>query len=146
MKLGPQRFTKRFRLTTGMSPWQYVQARRVRRAKSLLAQRKISLAEITPAACRNTFVKRLWLEKPAASAMTASVYRNCASSGRESSAGPSKAASSGSAEASRFPRRSRAATDEYFAQEDALGRWLEERCTPYVNGTAAVSALWADWK
>jgi AraC family transcriptional regulator len=46
MKLGPQRFTERFRLTTSVSPWQYVQARRVKRAKSLLAHRRISLAEI----------------------------------------------------------------------------------------------------
>jgi AraC family transcriptional regulator len=46
VKLGPQRFTARFRLTTGMSPWQYVQARRVKRARQLLADRKTSLAEI----------------------------------------------------------------------------------------------------
>lgn len=46
VKLGPQRFTARFRLTTGMSPWQYVQARRVKRAQQLLADRKTSLAEI----------------------------------------------------------------------------------------------------
>ena len=46
MKLGPQRFTERFRLTTGTSPWQYVQARRVNRAKQLLANGRISLAEI----------------------------------------------------------------------------------------------------
>lgn len=46
VKLGPQRFTERFRLSTGMSPWQYVQARRVKRAKQLLANRKTSLAEI----------------------------------------------------------------------------------------------------
>jgi AraC family transcriptional regulator len=45
-KLGPQRFTERFRLTTGMSPWQYVQARRVQRAQLLLADRKTALAEI----------------------------------------------------------------------------------------------------
>src|ERR1044072_2438405 len=45
-KLGPQRFTERFRLTTGMSPWQYVQTRRVKRAQQLLADRKTTLAEI----------------------------------------------------------------------------------------------------
>jgi AraC family transcriptional regulator len=46
MKLGAQRFTERFRLTTGVPPWQYVQARRVSRAKKLLADRRVSLAEI----------------------------------------------------------------------------------------------------
>jgi AraC family transcriptional regulator len=46
MKLGPQRFAARFRLTTGMSPWQFVQARRVQRARLLLADRKTTLAEI----------------------------------------------------------------------------------------------------
>lgn len=46
MRLGPQRFTERFRRTTGMSPWQYVQARRVNRAQVLLAHRKTPLAEI----------------------------------------------------------------------------------------------------
>ncbi len=46
MKLGPQRFTARFRLTTGMSPWQFVQFRRVRRAQALLRDRKVTLAEI----------------------------------------------------------------------------------------------------
>ena len=45
-KLGPQRFTERFRLTTGISPWQYVQARHVKRAQQLLADRKTALAEI----------------------------------------------------------------------------------------------------
>jgi putative DNA primase/helicase len=44
------------------------------------------------------------------------------------------------------PQEVRAATDEYFAQEDALGRWIEERCASDVNGTTTVSALWADWK
>src|SRR5436190_1278978 len=46
MKLGSQRFTERFRLTTGIPPWKYVQARRVSRAKKLLANRRVSLAEI----------------------------------------------------------------------------------------------------
>jgi AraC-like DNA-binding protein len=46
VKLGSQRFTERFRLTTGMSPWQFVQARRVQRAQLLLADRKTALAEI----------------------------------------------------------------------------------------------------
>ena len=46
VKLGPQRFTERFRLTTGMSPWQFVQARRVQRAQLLLAERRTTLAEI----------------------------------------------------------------------------------------------------
>ena len=46
VKLGPQRFTERFRLTKGISPWQFVQARRVQRAQLLLAERRITLAEI----------------------------------------------------------------------------------------------------
>jgi AraC family transcriptional regulator len=46
VKLGPQRFTERFRLTTGTSPWQFVQARRVQRARVLLADRKTTLAEV----------------------------------------------------------------------------------------------------
>jgi putative DNA primase/helicase len=45
-----------------------------------------------------------------------------------------------------IPQEVQAATDEYFAQEDALGRWIEERCASDVNTIAAVSALWADWK
>jgi AraC family transcriptional regulator len=46
VKLGPQRFTERFRLSTGMSPWQYVKARRVKRAQQLLAHCRTPLAEI----------------------------------------------------------------------------------------------------
>lgn len=46
VKLGPQRFTERFRLTTGLSPWKFVQGRRVQRAQQLLGDRNIALAEI----------------------------------------------------------------------------------------------------
>ena len=39
-----------------------------------------------------------------------------------------------------------AATEEYFETEDAMGRWLEERCGREANGTALTSELFADWK
>lgn len=38
------------------------------------------------------------------------------------------------------------ATDEYFEGEDALGRWLEERCERGPNETALTAALFNDWK
>jgi P4 family phage/plasmid primase-like protien len=40
----------------------------------------------------------------------------------------------------------RAATDEYFAEEDALGRWLAERCYVHDTGTALTSELYDDWR
>jgi AraC family transcriptional regulator len=43
---GPQRFSQRFRATTGMSPWRYVQARRLERAKALLGAGNASISEI----------------------------------------------------------------------------------------------------
>lgn len=46
MKLGPQRFTARFRMTTDLSPWQYVQHRRLERAKTLLSDPEMTLARI----------------------------------------------------------------------------------------------------
>lgn len=46
MKLGPQRFTARFLFTTQMSPWQYVQERRLIRARELLRHSRIRLADI----------------------------------------------------------------------------------------------------
>jgi P4 family phage/plasmid primase-like protien len=39
-----------------------------------------------------------------------------------------------------------AATDEYFEAEDALGRWLEERCELGPNHTEMSSVLFADWR
>lgn len=45
VKLGPQRFGERLRLTTGMSPWQYVQARRLEVAQGLLKQSRLPLAQ-----------------------------------------------------------------------------------------------------
>jgi putative DNA primase/helicase len=38
------------------------------------------------------------------------------------------------------------ATDEYFESEDALGRWLDERCVRTANAKALTSELFADWK
>jgi P4 family phage/plasmid primase-like protien len=39
-----------------------------------------------------------------------------------------------------------AATDEYFAAEDALGRWLEDGCDRAPNLSEASSVLFAAWK
>lgn len=38
------------------------------------------------------------------------------------------------------------ATEEYFEAEDALGRWLEERCVRYPNAHSLTGELFADWK
>ncbi len=38
------------------------------------------------------------------------------------------------------------ATDEYFEAEDALGRWLEERCVRHPNAKALTAELFTDWK
>lgn len=38
------------------------------------------------------------------------------------------------------------ATEEYFEGEDALGRWLEERCIIATSHRTKVSALFADWR
>ena len=38
------------------------------------------------------------------------------------------------------------ATDEYFEAEDAMGRWLEERCVTQPNAKALSFELFADWK
>ena len=38
------------------------------------------------------------------------------------------------------------ATDEYFEAEDAMGRWLEERCVCSSNAKALSFELFADWK
>jgi putative DNA primase/helicase len=38
------------------------------------------------------------------------------------------------------------ATENYLAAEDALARWIEDRCTTEVNNREATSALFADWQ
>jgi putative DNA primase/helicase len=44
------------------------------------------------------------------------------------------------------PQRVLEATDEYFEGEDALGRWMEERCFVEKTARALTSDLFADWK
>jgi putative DNA primase/helicase len=39
-----------------------------------------------------------------------------------------------------------AATDEYFEAEDALGRWLDERCVREANAKSLTAELFNDWK
>ena len=38
------------------------------------------------------------------------------------------------------------ATEEYFEAEDAMGRWLAERCTRVANAKSLTSELFNDWK
>ena len=38
------------------------------------------------------------------------------------------------------------ATEEYFEAEDALGRWLEERCVIEANAKSLTAELFSDWK
>jgi len=38
------------------------------------------------------------------------------------------------------------ATQEYFESEDALGRWLDERCVRAANAKSLTSELFTDWK
>jgi putative DNA primase/helicase len=38
------------------------------------------------------------------------------------------------------------ATDEYFEAEDAMGRWIQERCVLAPNATALTFELFGDWK
>ena len=38
------------------------------------------------------------------------------------------------------------ATEEYFEAEDALGRWLEERCLREPNAKSLTAELFTDWK
>ncbi|WP_287497596.1 phage/plasmid primase, P4 family [Pandoraea sp. CB10b_02] len=38
------------------------------------------------------------------------------------------------------------ATEEYFEAEDALGRWLDERCVRDPNAKSLTAELFADWK
>jgi len=40
----------------------------------------------------------------------------------------------------------RDATEEYFEAEDALGRWLDERCVREVNAKSLSAELFNDWK
>lgn len=44
------------------------------------------------------------------------------------------------------PQSVMAATEEYFEAEDAMGRWLEERCVTQANAKALTFELFADWK
>lgn len=39
-----------------------------------------------------------------------------------------------------------AATEEYFDAEDALGRWIDERCVREVNAKSLTAELFTDWK
>ncbi len=38
------------------------------------------------------------------------------------------------------------ATEEYFESEDALGRWLDERCVREANAKSLTAELFGDWK
>src|SRR5438132_11838051 len=44
------------------------------------------------------------------------------------------------------PRAVSAATEAYFEAEDALGRWLDEKCERGPNFTETSAALFAAWK
>lgn len=44
------------------------------------------------------------------------------------------------------PQPVRDATEEYFEAEDALGRWLEERCVRFPNAHSLTNELFSDWK
>ena len=46
----------------------------------------------------------------------------------------------------RAPRAVSAATEAYFEAEDALGRWLDEKCECGPNLTETSAALFAAWK
>ena len=46
----------------------------------------------------------------------------------------------------RQPQSVMAATDEYFEAEDAMGRWVSERCNLGVNHKALTATLFNDWK
>ncbi len=44
------------------------------------------------------------------------------------------------------PQRVLEATEEYFEAEDALGRWLDERCVREANAKSLTAELFNDWK
>ena len=44
------------------------------------------------------------------------------------------------------PRRVVEATEEYFEAEDALGRWLDERCVLDANAKSLTAELFNDWR
>lgn len=44
------------------------------------------------------------------------------------------------------PQRVLEATEEYFEAEDALGRWLDERCVRAPNAKSLTAELFNDWK
>jgi putative DNA primase/helicase len=44
------------------------------------------------------------------------------------------------------PKKVIDATDAYFASEDVVGRWIEERCELDANASTKRGLLWADWK
>lgn len=44
------------------------------------------------------------------------------------------------------PQRVVDATEEYFEAEDALGRWLDERCVRIPNAKSLTAELFTDWK
>lgn len=46
----------------------------------------------------------------------------------------------------RPPKAVMDATQDYFGDEDALGRWMEERCVRESNAKSLTSELFADWR
>jgi len=44
------------------------------------------------------------------------------------------------------PASVQSATEEYFESEDALGRWLDERCVREPNAKSLTAELFTDWK
>ena len=44
------------------------------------------------------------------------------------------------------PQQVLEATEEYFEAEDALGRWLDERCVRESNAKSLSAELFTDWK
>ncbi|WP_045771219.1 phage/plasmid primase, P4 family [Xanthomonas albilineans] len=44
------------------------------------------------------------------------------------------------------PQQVLQATEEYFEAEDALGRWIGERCVRHVNAKSLTAELFNDWK
>ena len=44
------------------------------------------------------------------------------------------------------PQSGQDATSEYFEGEDAMGRWIEERCVLSANAKSLTAELFNDWK